>query len=129
MLIGLTIGVNPALLELGGQSLDTAIARANEEIALEARRHFGAGKIEIGRLEDGRPYWRHVALGVMVRVPDDLALEASRQLRGSLVPGVMLTPPKDQAPLSWFHGIWARRSFVDTLIFENSAVLEGAHAC
>lgn len=116
MLVDLQLPVDPKAFCLNGKTIDQALAEANELLKTEARKHFGAGKIEVGRLADGRFYFRHVILGTMVRVPDDLATVAVRELAHGIVPAVRLFPVPGVEAVSGVHGVWARQSWVDNFV-------------
>lgn len=116
MLVELQLPVDRKAFCLNGQTIDEALAQANEMLAQEARKHFGGGKISVGRLSDGRFYFRHLVLGTMVRVPDDVAVKASRELSHGIMPAVRIDPPPGQDPVEGVHGLWARQSWVDKFL-------------
>lgn len=116
MLVDLQLPVDPKAFCLNGQTIDEALAQANGMLKAEARKHFGAGKIEVGRLADGRFYFRQVLLGTMVRVPDDLAIAAVRELAHGIVPAVRLFPAPGEEAIDGVHGVWARQSWVDNFV-------------
>jgi hypothetical protein len=121
MLLDIKIAANPKAFELGAKSVDQAIAEANDELKREAKKHFGAGQISIGRLSDGRFFFRHIVLGTMVRVPDEFSLAAARDLARSAIPGVRILPIDPVPAVDGFHGIWAKQSFVDSLVAREQA--------
>lgn len=117
MLVDLQLPVDrKAFCLANGQTIDQAIAQANEMLAVEAKKHFGAGKVTVGRLADGRFYFRHLVLGTMVRVPDELAVEATKQLLSGILPAVRIQPVPGADPVEGVHGIWARQSWVDSFV-------------
>lgn len=126
MLVELQLPVDRKAFCLNGQTIDEAIAQANELLAQEARKHFGAGKVTVGRLADGRFYFRHLVLGTMVRVPDDLASAAARQLSHGILPAVKIEPPPGEDPVDGVHGLWARQSWVDNFLAAEKFQLIGA---
>lgn len=121
MLLDIKIAANPKAFELGAKTVDQALAEANDELKKESKKHFGAGQISVGRLPDGRFFFRHIVLGTMVRVPDELSLVAARDLVKSAVPGVRILPIDPIPAVSGFHGIWAKQSFVDSLVAREKA--------
>lgn len=126
MLVELQLPVDRKAFCLNGQTIDEAIAQANELLAQEARKHFGAGKVTVGRLADGRFYFRHLFVGTMVRVPDDLAPAAARQLSHSILPAVKIEPPPGEDPVDGVHGLWARQSWVDNFLAAEKFHMIGA---
>lgn len=116
MLVEIKLPVNRQALELGNKSVDEALVEANAELAKEGKKHFGAGKITVGRLSDGRFYFRHLALGTMVRIPDDVAADAVLALLETILPAVRLLPPEGTDAVDGVHGIWARQGWVDNFV-------------
>lgn len=122
MIIELRIPANPEAFKLApGETEEQAIVRANQALADESKKHFGAGKISVGKLADGRFYFHHIALGTMVRIPEGLDAAAAEALKRSIVPAVKVSPPDGSPPVRGFHGIWARRSFADSLALARTA--------
>lgn len=122
MLVDLQLPVDRAAFRLNdGQTIDDALAQANDMLAKEAKKHFGAGKVTVGRLDDGRFYFRHLMLGTMIRVPDELAISAQRELLHSVLPAVRIAPPAGQDPVEGVHGVWARQSWVDKFLANERA--------
>jgi len=122
MLIEIQLPVNGAKLEEQAHDVDRALAEANQALAVEAKKHFGAGKITVGRLADGRFYFQHIALGTMVRIPDSLAAAAVDALIHSVIPALRLIPAPGALAVDGVHGIWARRTWVDNFV----AMMRGA---
>lgn len=124
MLVDLRIPVDRRALELHGRTYDQAIEEANRELASEAKKHFGAGRITIGRLPDGRWFFRHLALGTMIRIPDEYVAGASRELARSILPAVRIQPAENAEAVPEVHGVWARQSWVDAFIAQERATIE-----
>lgn len=121
MLIEFRIGVNPAMFAeySKGRTVEQIVEETNNELAAEAKKHFGMGKVTVGRLPDGRWFFQQLLLGRMIRVPDDLESIAARRLEKSLLAGVKILPVPGTPTVSEFHGLWAKQSFVDELISEE----------
>ena len=115
MLLQLEITVNRAAfdLEAQGWSEARAIEEANKLLAEESKKNFGLGRVTVGKLPDGRFFFRHLALGNMVKVPEKFELEAVKKLKHSIIPAVKLTPTAGAEFVGFVHGIWARQSWVD----------------
>lgn len=129
MLLEIQLPVNRSALEAQASDVDKALVEANAALAGEAKKHFGAGKIQVGRLPDGRFYFQHIALGKMVRVPDDLAEGAVTALIPTLLPALRIIPPPGAEAVPGVHGIWARLAWVDSFVsMMNDAEIERALA-
>lgn len=128
MLVELKVSVDRRALSLGDRTLDQAIEEANGELAREASKHFGAGRITIGRLPDGRWYFRHIALGTMIRIPDCYLAAAQKALLHSILPAVRILPAEGAESIPEVHGVWARQKWVEDFIGSNfPANLASAH--
>ncbi len=124
MLVDLVLPVDRRALELNGRTPEQAIEEANRELAVEAKKHFGAGRITVGRLEDGRWFFNHLALGTMVRVPEELSARAAELLKNSILPAVRIHPAAGAEPVPQVHGIWAKHSWLDRFLAEERATID-----
>lgn len=124
MLVELRIPVDANTFALNGRTVDEAVDEANAALAREAKSHFGAGRVTIGRLADGRWFFRHITMGTMVQIPPEFAERAKAALAHSVLPAVRIHPALGADPIPQVHGIWARQSWVDTFLARERATLE-----
>ena len=124
MLVDLALPVDRRALELNGLTVDQAVEKANRELASEAKKHFGAGKITVGRLADGRWFFHHLALGTMIRIPDEYAAAAAQKLARMILPAVRIRPATGAEPVPNVHGIWAKQSWVDQFLREEALTID-----
>ena len=124
MVVEIQLPVNRGALTLNGRTLDSAIDEANAELAKEAKKHFGAGRVTVGRLPDGRWFFHHLMLGTMVRIPDEFTEAAKKSLLHSILPAVKIVPVSAAEAVPEVHGIWARQSWADKFMAEERATID-----
>lgn len=128
MVIELPIGVPPAVLQaFATRPIAEVIREINAQLAAEGKKHFGAGRITIGQLADGRFYFHHVAIGRLVHCPDEFSVRATKLLRDTILPAVHLLPLPNTERIDGLHGIWCRDNWL-AVFLANERVTVDAEA-